>query len=249
MSTATTLPPRLRLEAPATRNEPIPPTPITANRSAGPCATLDKACRATASGWAIAAASSSHWPGTWRQITAGETTSPQARRPPGDRVSDTRSTGSCDRRGTIDSGHMRSQPPRPRGLLTLMSVTSSPAATTCPTNSCPRTTPGRQRIGPWSHPLRPFRRSPRGPPRAAPLLYPAARALARSPRTSRGPLKTAAFTLSASDLDLTLRLVSRAASSAAVPSSSWNVAVKSGVGSRPLVAMKRIVLATVPRIR
>ena len=151
MSTATTLPPRLRLEAPATRNEPIPPTPITANRSAGPCATLDKACRATASGWAIAAASSSHWPGTWRQIAAGETTSsaspPSTWRP---------SVRYSEHRFVRPSRHHRQWPheipaPETTRSPTLMSVTSSPAATTRPTNSCPRTTPGRQRIGPWSH--------------------------------------------------------------------------------------------------
>ena len=64
----------LGCDAPATMNEPIPPAPITATASSGPCATRESAWRATASGCVIAAASSSHASGTARQIDAGDVT-------------------------------------------------------------------------------------------------------------------------------------------------------------------------------
>ena len=66
--------------APATMNEPIPPAPITATASPGPCATRESAWRATARGCVIAAASSSHASGTGWQIAAGDVT--YSARPP-----------------------------------------------------------------------------------------------------------------------------------------------------------------------
>ena len=170
MSIATTRPSTARRAAPATMNEPMPPAPITATASPGPCATRESAWRATASGWVIAAASSSHASGTGWQIAAGDVTysaSPPstwrpsvrysahrfvrlAEAPPAATARDSRArddpVADAQRRRRHRRVRRRARRTRVRG----------------------RRPGGRERVRD-PIPRRPCRRSPRGSPRARPL--------------------------------------------------------------------------------
>ena len=181
----------------------MPPTPITATSSSAVNWTRESACNATASGCAIAAPSSVHASGTRWQIDAGERTysaSPPSTCRPSVRYSTQRFV-----RPPRHQGQCPHEMPAPETTRspTLTLVTPSPRATTRPTNSCPRTTPGLQRSGPWSH-------SEASVPQIAARITSittsscprASGSGTFSIRTSRAPWKTAAFTMSALDLDL-----------------------------------------------
>src|SRR5438105_5047171 len=203
MSTATTRPSPARLAAAATMNEPIPPVPMTATASPAATRTRDTAWRATANGCVIAAASSSTAAGTRRQIASGELT--RSANPP---FTCRPSVRYSAQRFVRPRRHQRQRPqeipaPETTRSPTRSAETSPPTSTTRPTNSWPSTTPGRQRIGPWSH-------SEESVPQMAARTTSsttsagagAGGSAISSIRTSRGPWKTAALTLSALDLDL-----------------------------------------------
>ena len=156
-----------------------------------------------------------------------------ARRPPEGRACGTRRTGSCAGGDTSGSDRTRFPAPETTRSPARSAVTSIAAARRRAPRTRVRARP-RDGRGPGRDPIprRPCRRSPRGPPRARPRPGQARPGPGRSRSGRReAPWKTAALMAQHSIWTLTLRLVSRAASSAAVPSPSGNVAVSSGVGS------------------
>ena len=149
MSIATTRPPRLRdVEAPATMNEPMPPAPITAN---GVVRALRRLATARAGRRRVAAPSR---PRRRRMARGRGGRSPRARsrlrKPAVDLEAERAVLGAQVRATGAAPATVATRDPGPRddAVADPEAVTSSPSATTRPTNSCPRTTPGRQRTGP-----------------------------------------------------------------------------------------------------
>ena len=169
MSIATTRPSTARREAPAMMNEPMPPAPITATVSSGPCATRESAWSATASGCAIAAASSSQASGTRRQIAAGDVTysaSPPSTCRPSVRYSAhrfVRPSQAPEAVAARDPGARDDAVADPQRGDVVADVRRRARRTRARARRRGGRAPGRDPI-----PRRPCRRSPRGSPRARP---------------------------------------------------------------------------------